>query len=197
MFTLKSLPYEKNALLPYMSDKTLDFHHGKHHQAYVDKLNSLIENTDLEGLTLEEIIIKSYNNKDHQSIFNNAGQVYNHDIFWQSLSHKDEDRKITDKLMMMINNDFGSLDNFYKKFKEAAMSQFGSGWAWLVQKNNNLEIMTTSNALNPLPLNLQPLLALDVWEHSYYLDYQNKRAEFVDNFLKNLINWNFVASNLK
>lgn len=194
MFNLEKLPYDLDALAPYMSFDTLKFHYGKHHQAYVDNLNKLIAGTEFENQSLEEIINNTYNKEEYQNIFNNAAQNYNHQIFWKNMSPNENDRVISENLMQMINRDFGSLDNFYSKFKQEAMAQFGSGWAWLVKSEEGLLVMRTKNAENPLPLNLKPLLALDVWEHSYYLDYQNRRADFVDAYLKNLVNWSFVDS---
>jgi len=196
MFTLKSLPFNIDALVHYMSEQTLSLHHGKHHQAYNDNLNKLIENTEFISLSLEEIIIKTYNKSEYEKIFNNAAQTYNHNIFWQSLSPNSEDREMSSRLLEKINLSFGSLDNFYIAFKEASTSQFGSGWIWLVQGEKELEIIKTSNANNPLPLNLKPIIVLDVWEHSYYLDYQNRRADFIDAYLKEMVNWKFADSNL-
>ncbi len=196
MFNLKPLPFELNALEPFISAKTMEFHYGKHHQAYVDNLNKLILDTDLAKLTLEEIIVKTKNNLEQAAIFNNAAQVYNHDIFWQSLSANPIDREISDQVLLLIKESFSSLDNFYDQFKNIGLSQFGSGWVWLVKGDKGLEIIKTANADNPIAHGLKPLLAIDVWEHSYYLDYQNKRADFLDSCLKNLINWKFVESNI-
>jgi Fe-Mn family superoxide dismutase len=196
MFTLMQLPYEKTALNPYMSDKTLDFHHGKHHQAYVDNLNKLIVSTDLDGLNLEDIIIKTYGKADKQAIFNNAAQVFNHNLFWQCLTPNKEEQVMPENLKSALVSSFGSVEEFYNKFKEVAMSQFGSGWVWLIKNERGLEIIKTPNAENPVALELQPLFALDVWEHSYYLDYQNRRGDFIEAVLRNLVNWQFVATNL-
>ncbi|MFA6513976.1 MAG: superoxide dismutase [Patescibacteria group bacterium] len=196
MFVLKPLPFAKNALEPYISEKTLEFHYGKHHQTYVDNLNKLIASTEFEGSFLEEIIIKTASQPERVAIFNNAAQVYNHDLFWSCLSAKAEDRNIPEKVLMAINSSFGSLDNFYEQFKTAALGQFGSGWVWLVKGENGLEIIKTTNADNPLAKGLKPLLALDVWEHSYYLDYQNKRVDYIEAVVKNLFNWSFVQTNL-
>lgn len=196
MFNLKPLPFELNALEPFISAKTMEFHYGKHHQAYIDNLNKLVLDTDLAGLTLEEIIVKTKNSSEQASIFNNAAQVYNHDIFWQSLSANPIDREVSDQVLLQIKESFSSLDNFYNQFKNIGLSQFGSGWIWLVKGGKGLEIIKTANADNPIAHGLKPLLAIDVWEHSYYLDYQNKRADFLDSCLKNLINWKFVESNI-
>ncbi|MDI3496060.1 MAG: superoxide dismutase, Fe-Mn family [Patescibacteria group bacterium] len=196
MFTLMTLPYEKNALSPYMSEETINFHYGKHHQAYIDNLNKLIAGTDWESLSLEEIIINSYQQVDKTAIFNNAAQVYNHNFFWQSLSPDSKEKQLPENLQEALIASFGSLEEFQAKFKATALAQFGSGWVWLVKGENGLEIIKTANAENPLVLQLKPLFALDVWEHSYYLDYQNRRADFVEAVLSNLVNWHFVAGNL-
>jgi len=197
MFTLEALPYKENSFEPYMSEQTLRLHHGKHHQGYVDNLNKLIEDTEFAGLGLKEIIIKTYNKPEYQKIFNNAGQTYNHNIFWQSLNSDSKDREMSSLLLEKIQSSFGSLDDFYNMFKKSATSQFGSGWVWLVQGKNGLEIVNTSNANNPLPLNLKPLIVLDVWEHAYYLDYQNRRLDFVEAYLKQMVNWKFAEGNLE
>lgn len=192
MFTLKELAFEKNAFEPIISEKTIDFHYGKHHQAYVDKLNKLIENTELENMSLEEIILKTHKNEDLKAVYNNAAQVFNHDFFWQSLK-KDSQTEPSPEII----SEFGSLENFKEKFLELALSQFGSGWAWLVQdESKKLSLLKTANADNPLTLNLKPIFTIDVWEHAYYLDHQNKRADFVKLILDKLINWDFVNTNI-
>jgi superoxide dismutase, Fe-Mn family len=192
MFQLNKLPFKKNILEPIISQKTIEFHYDKHHQTYVNKLNDLIKNTDFENLSLEEIILKSYNKPDLKAVYNNAAQVYNHDFFWQSLK-KDSQAQPSEKIIAK----FSSLDNFKEEFVKLALAQFGSGWAWLVQdENNNLSLLKTANADNPLVLNLKPIFTIDVWEHAYYLDYQNKRADFVQLILDNLINWEFVNNNI-
>lgn len=196
MFTLKSLPYEKSALNPHMSEETVNLHYGKHHQGYVDKLNNLITDTEFAKQSLEEIIINTHEVDEYKAIHNNAGQAYNHDIFWQSLTPNEDDREMSERLVSMINRDFDSLDNFHEKFKQAAVSVFGSGWVWLVEGADGLEIVTTANGHNPLPFKLRILLGLDVWEHAYYLDYQNRRGDFVEEFLNHLANWKFADSNL-
>ena len=196
MFTLKPLPYEKEALSPLMSSQTLEFHHDKHHQTYVDNLNKLIAGTELESLSLEEIIIRTAKDPEKTAIFNNAGQVYNHNIFWDSLKPVEENSQPGPKTTALIEEFFGSLDNFYNEFKTLALGQFGSGWAWLVSDGESLKIMKTTNADNPLTSGLKPLIGIDVWEHAYYLDYQNRRADFLEAVLRNLINWQFVENNL-
>jgi superoxide dismutase, Fe-Mn family len=197
MFKLQLLPFEIASLEPYISKKTLEFHHGKHHQAYVDKLNGLLEDKeDLKNLSLEDLIKKTADQADMSAIFNNAAQVYNHEFFWNSLLPASEKKEIPIILKEALEKKFSSLDNFSSQFTELALSQFGSGWAWLVKdENNNLEIIKTANADNPLTKNLTPLLTIDVWEHAYYLDYQNRRADFIKSILDNLVNWNFVLEN--
>lgn len=197
MWSLKKLPFEKNSLEPIISEKTIDFHYGKHHQTYVNKLNDLTkEKPELNSLILEDLIKKSANNDELKAIFNNAAQVFNHDFFWQSLSP--EKKEISPKLLAKIEEDFTSLENFKEEFIQSALAQFGSGWAWLVKnKENKLGIIKTANADNPLSKDLTPLFTIDVWEHAYYLDYQNKRAEFVEAILDNLVNWDFVEKNLE
>ncbi len=192
MFTLKSLPYEKSALEPYISAKTLDFHYNKHHQTYIDNLNKFIIGSGLEDNTLEEIIKMTAGNKKQVAIFNNAAQVYNHDFFWRSLKESSKEMILGEKTKIMIDDSFGSLENFFSEFKAAALGQFGSGWAWLVKDGSSLKILKTANAQNPLTEGMLPLFVIDVWEHAYYLDYQNRRADFVEAILRNLINWNFI-----
>lgn len=194
MFTLKDLPYAPSALAPYISEQTMILHHDKHHQAYVDNLNKLITGTDLENMVLEEIIKDSADQAEKASIFNNAAQVYNHDFFWSCLRPADQAMEITPALLNKIETDFGSLEKMMAEFKTIALSQFGSGWAWLVLEADSLKIIKTSNADTAFLHGATPLFALDVWEHSYYLDYQNRRADFIDAVLNNLINWEFVAN---
>lgn len=195
MILLPKLPFEKDALEPHISSKTLDFHYGKHHNGYVTNLNKLIEGTELSEETLESIIKKTSGKDDKTAIFNNAAQVWNHTFYWHSI--KPAGGGIPNgPVAKKIDTDFGSYDIFAQKFKEAALGQFGSGWAWLVQKDGKLEIIKTSNADTPIAKGIKPLLTADVWEHAYYLDYQNKRADYLDSFIKNLINWDFVNANL-
>lgn len=196
MFTLPSLSYSLSALEPHMSARTLEFHYGKHHQAYIDNLNKLIAGTDLEPMSLKDIILKTAGNPDQAAIFNNAAQSYNHEFFWQCLRPAASELKPAASLLELINKSFGSLEAFQTEFKTVALGQFGSGWAWLVQDGGSLKIMKTANADNPVAHGLKPLFALDVWEHSYYLDYQNRRGDFVEAVLKNLVNWDFVEKNL-
>ncbi len=191
-----ALPYAESALEPVISVKTIGFHYGKHHKAYVDNLNKLIAGTEFEGLPLEEIIKKTAGKKEHTGIFNNAAQAWNHTFFWKSLASNGGGKPSGD-LMKKIEDSFGSFDDFLKELTEAAKTQFGSGWAWLVQDGNKLKVMKTPNAETPLTMGVIPLATIDVWEHAYYLDYQNKRPDYLAAVLDKLINWEFVASNLK
>jgi len=186
---LMTLPYNLNALEPFMSKETLEFHYGKHHQTYVNNLNNLIIGTKFENSTLSEIILKS-----DAGIFNNAAQVYNHDFFWKSLTPNQG--SIPSKVEVALTKFFGSLEEFKKEFTSRAVGHFGSGWAWLVQdENQNLKIVTTVNAATPLTDNLKPILVCDVWEHAYYIDVRNARPAYLENFWK-LVSWDFVEENL-
>ncbi|MFH1442190.1 MAG: superoxide dismutase [Candidatus Omnitrophota bacterium] len=190
---LQKLPYLNNALVPYLSEKTIDFHYGKHHAGYVEKLNGLIKETPLAQETLESIIKQTAKDVLKSTLFNNAAQVWNHDFYWKCMKPAGgglASGAIADKLKA----DLGGYDKFIEEFKNAGLSQFGSGWVWLVLKEGELEIMKTSNADTPIVHGLKPLLTADVWEHAYYLDYQNKRGEYLDVYIKNLINWDFVNS---
>jgi superoxide dismutase, Fe-Mn family len=193
---LPELPFPKDSLEPYISAKTLDFHYGKHHSIYVMNTNKLVENTDLEKLNLEEIIIKSYSDSRKIGIFNNAAQVWNHSFYWKCIQPNGGNVP-TGKIAERINLDFFSYQKFADEFKNAAVTHFGSGWVWLVLENKKLKIIKTSNADTPLVHNLKPLLTIDVWEHAYYLDYQNRRPDYVTNFIDKLINWDFVNFNFE
>lgn len=189
-FQLPSLPYAPDALEPVISVRTIEFHYGKHHQAYATKLNSLVPGTEFENSTLEAIILKA-----EGGIFNNAAQVWNHTFYWESFSAR-RGTKPTGKLLEMINSDFGSFEVLMTKFNEAAVNQFGSGWAWLVLNvAGNLAIVTTGNAANPLRDGVKPILTCDVWEHAYYLDFQNRRPDYVNAFWQ-LVDWDKVAKRL-
>ena len=194
MFELPKLNYTNTALAPIMSEQTLDLHHGKHHQTYITNLNNFIKNTDYEELSLEEIILKSSSEKN-SGIFNNASQHWNHNLFWNCMKPKGGG-KIPPKLEVKIKNDFGSVEKFREDFIKAGISQFGSGWCWLSVKNDKLVVTKSPNAENPLIHNLKPILGCDVWEHSYYLDYKNKRPAYLENFFDKLINWEFVESKI-
>ncbi len=189
-FTLPKLPFDYGALSPHMSAETLKFHHDKHHKAYVDKLNKAIEGTPYAELALGEIIQKSW--KKDAEVFNNAGQHWNHSFFWQCLAPAGGGQPSGD-LKRQIEKDFGDLAAFQKEFADKAAKQFGSGWAWLVLEGDKLKVVTTSNAELPMLQGQQAILTCDVWEHAYYLDYQNERPKFVDAFVKKLANWDFAA----
>lgn len=193
---LPELPYAKSALAPHISENTINFHYGKHHQAYVTNLNKLIEGTDLAGKSLEEIIKISASDKTKAGIFNNSAQVWNHTFYWHSMK-PNGGGKATGAILEKIITDFGSYENFVTEFKTAGTTQFGSGWAWLVLDNGKLKVTKTGNAETPLTTSTTPLLTMDVWEHAYYLDYQNARPNYIDTFLNHLVNWDFANNNLK
>ena len=192
-FELPNLPYANDALAPYMSSETLDFHHGKHHQTYVTNLNNLIKDTELQNLSLEEIVLKSSQDPSMAGIFNNAGQHWNHILFWQCMK-PNGGGAMPSELEDKIIADFVSIDQFKDAFIQAGTTQFGSGWAWLAVDNGKLVVTKSANASNPLVNNMKPILGCDVWEHSYYIDYRNKRPDYLKAFLDNLVNWEFVAS---
>ncbi len=193
---LPNLPYAKTALAPHISENTINFHYGKHHQAYVTNLNNLIAGTELEGKSLEEIIKISHADKTKAGIFNNSAQVWNHTFYWNSMK-PNGGGKPTGAVLAKIESDFGSYENFVAEFKNAGATQFGSGWAWLVLEDGKLKVTKTGNAETPLTSNAKPLMTMDVWEHAYYLDFQNARPSYIDTFLNHLVNWDFVAANLK
>lgn len=194
--TLPELPYAQNALEPHISANTLSFHYGKHHQAYVTNLNNLLkDNPDMANLPLEDIIRKSAGDAAKAGIFNNAAQVWNHTFYWHSMKPGgggEPKGALADK----INKDFGSFDKFKEAFKTAGATQFGSGWAWLVSDKGTLKVTKTPNADLPLVHGQTALLTMDVWEHAYYLDYQNKRPDYISTFLDKLVNWDFAEQNL-
>lgn len=197
-FHLRPLPYELDALEPHMSKKTLEFHWGKHHRGYVENLNKQIEGTDAERFNLSEIVLQGYNNGNPLPYFNNAGQIWNHEFFWSSMCRGGGGEPPENgELMELIVKNFGSYEEFAEQFKKAGASQFGSGWVWLVlKKDAKLEIIKTSNALTPIVWDHIPLLVVDVWEHAYYLDYQNRRPDFLSEFLNSLVSWHAVAERL-
>ncbi|MDT8446054.1 MAG: superoxide dismutase [bacterium] len=194
-FTLPDLPYAKDALEPHISAKTLEIHHGKHHNAYVTKLNELTDGTDLAGKSLEEIIAATKGDTAKAGLFNQAAQVFNHTFYWHCMKPSGGGAP-TGAIAEKINATFGSYDKFVTEFKAAGAGQFGSGWAWLVLEGGQLKITKTSNADNPLAHGQKPLLTVDVWEHAYYIDYQNRRPDYLTTFVDKLINWDFVNSNL-
>ncbi|MDS3860394.1 superoxide dismutase [Thermosynechococcaceae cyanobacterium BACA0444] len=195
-FQQPPLPFDFGALEPYgMSGRTFEFHYGKHHKAYVDNLNKLTQDTELADKSLEDVIRISFSDPSKAGIFNNAAQVWNHTFFWNSLKPAGGGVP-TGELAARLESAFGSFDEFKKQFSTAAATQFGSGWAWLVSEGGTLKVTKTPNAENPLVHGQVPLLTLDVWEHAYYLDFQNARPGFIENFLSKLVNWDFVAQNL-
>jgi len=185
-FTLPDLPYASDALQPHISAETLGFHHGKHHKAYVDKANAAVEGTDMADMDLEAVIKKSWADKN-MGLFNNVGQIWNHTFYWHSMS-PNGGGKPTGAIAEAIDASFGSYENFVKEFTTAGVGQFGSGWAWLVKNGDTLEVRKTLNAETPL--------TVDVWEHAYYLDFQNRRPDYIGAFLENLVNWEFANANL-
>ena len=188
-FTLPDLPYAYDALQPYMSKETLEFHHDKHHKAYVDNGNKLLEGSELAGKSLEEIVKESYGK--NQPLFNNAGQHYNHIHFWKWMKPKGGGA-IPASVQKRIDSDLGGTEKFKADFIAAGVGQFGSGWAWLADKGGKLEIMKTPNGENPLVHGATPLLGVDVWEHSYYIDYRNRRPDYLKAFVEDLVNWEYV-----
>jgi len=192
--SLPALPYARNALAPHISEATLDFHYGKHHQAYVDKMNAAIEGGPLANASLEDIVRESASSD--QGLFNNAAQVWNHTFYWKSMSPNGGGAPTGD-IAAAIDESFGSYDSFKEAFASAGATQFGSGWAWLVSTNGKLEVRKTLNAETPLTDEAcTPLLTMDVWEHAYYLDYQNARPAYIETFLNHLVNWDFANENL-
>jgi Fe-Mn family superoxide dismutase len=189
-FELPDLPFDKKALEPVISEETLDYHHGKHHQAYVNKLNNLIEGKEFENMKLEQIIKNS-----EGGVFNNSAQTFNHTFFWNCMSPKGGGAP-TGKALEEINKAFGSFDQFKEQFSNAAATLFGSGWAWLAKSDSGeLEILQMSNAGTPIKINKKPVLTIDVWEHAYYIDYRNARPKFIEKFW-DIVNWDFVNQNL-
>ena len=194
-FELPSLPYANDALAPYMSAETLDFHHGKHHQTYVTNLNNLLKDHELQSSSLEDIVVKASKDASMAGIFNNAGQHWNHILFWQCMK-PNGGGSIPSELEERLNSDFGSVEQFKEAFIQAGTTQFGSGWAWLAIDNGKLVVTKSPNASNPLVEGMKPILGCDVWEHSYYIDYRNRRPDYLKAFLDSLVNWEFVASQL-
>lgn len=210
---LKPPPYPMNSLEPHMSRDTLEYHWGKHHRGYVENLNRQIVGTELEGMALEDIVILTYNKGDPLPAFNNAAQIWNHDFFWESMKPNGGGKPSGD-LLELIQRDFGSYDRFIEEFKGAASKQFGSGWAWLAYKANRLDvgnavnphpseedkklvIVKSPNAVNPLVWDYSPLLTIDVWEHAYYIDYQNRRADYISTFIEKFVSWEMVSLRLE
>ena len=194
-FELPPLPFKEDALAPYISANTMGFHYGKHHKGYVDKLNTLVAGKKYAEMPLEQVVAAASKSAEDAAIFNNAAQVWNHTFYWKSMKAGgggEPSGKVADR----IKKDFGSLDAFKTQFKEAATSQFGSGWAWIVVQDGKLAVQKTANADTPIARAVRPVLVVDVWEHAYYLDYQNKRPDYVTAFVDHLINWEFVEQNM-
>jgi Fe-Mn family superoxide dismutase len=194
-FELPTLPWTSDALEPHLSAKTIGFHHGKHHATYINNLNNLVEGSSLAEKSLEEIIKETAGDSSKAGIFNNAAQAWNHDFFWKSMKAGGGGEP-RGKLLQAINDSFGGYDNFREQFAAKAATLFGSGWTWLVADGGKLEIVQTPGAGNPMSEGKTPLLTIDVWEHAYYLDYQNRRPDFISAFLGSLVNWDFAEQNL-
>jgi superoxide dismutase, Fe-Mn family len=192
---LPPLPYPENALEPVISANTIGFHYGKHHKTYVDNLNKFVEGTDYAGMPLEEIVLGAYGKPEAKAIFNNAAQIWNHTFYWQCLSPKGGGEPPA-ALKTLIEDSFESVDACKKELAAKAVSQFGSGWAWLVLDNGKLSVTSTGNAEVPLTSGLKPVLVIDVWEHAYYLDYQNRRPDYVNAVIDRLIDWDFALQNV-
>jgi superoxide dismutase, Fe-Mn family len=193
-YELPALPYDYTALAPYISKSTLEFHHDKHHAAYVNNYNGLVKDTPFDSQAIEEVIKAVAGDASKAGIFNNAAQAWNHTFYWNSIKPNGGGTP-TGALADKITTDFGSFEAFVDEFKKAGATQFGSGWAWLVLDGGTLKVTKTGNAENPLTTGATPLLTMDVWEHAYYLDYQNRRPDYINDFLTKLVNWDFVAAN--
>jgi superoxide dismutase, Fe-Mn family len=193
-YELPALPYDYTALAPYISKSTLEFHHDKHHAAYVNNYNGLVKDTPFDSQAIEAVIKAVAGDASKAGIFNNAAQAWNHTFYWNSIKPNGGGTP-TGALADKITTDFGSFEAFVDEFKKAGATQFGSGWAWLVLDGGTLKVTKTGNAENPLTTGATPLLTMDVWEHAYYLDYQNRRPDYINDFLTKLVNWDFVAAN--
>ncbi len=195
-YELPALPYDYTALEPCISKSTLEFHHDKHHAGYVSKYNAAIAGTEMDSMSLEAVIKAIAGDPAKSGLFNNAAQAWNHSFYWECMKPSGGGQP-SGELASKIDADFGSFDKFVEEFKNAGATQFGSGWAWLVLDNGTLKVTKTLNAENPMTAGQTPLLTMDVWEHAYYLDYQNRRPDYIGDFLGKLVNWDFVAANLK
>lgn len=193
---LPPLPYGKRALEPYLSERTLSLHHDVHHKAYVDKANMLLSQSQYKSMSLDEIMAETADNVQTKALFNNTAQAFNHSFYWNSMTPGGGGDP-PESVLVPIRASFGEYGRFVDAFTRAALSQFGSGWVWLVEEGGCLSILSTSNAGTPAALGMKPVIALDVWEHAYYLDYQNRRGDYVHNFLTYLINWEFAGANLR
>jgi len=196
MFSLPDLPYSMDALAPAMSAETMEYHYGKHHKAYVDKLNELVTGTNLETLSLEDVILKTAEDAQHALLFNQAGQHWNHTHFWNGM-RKNGGGRIPGHLEKRLISDFGSIDAFLAEFSQACLTQFGAGWGWLVFDGNKLSVTKTANAETPITRGHTALLTCDVWEHSYYIDHRNQRPKYVETFLNDLVDWQVIADRLE
>ncbi len=193
-FELADLPYARDALMPYMSAETMEFHHGKHHMTYLTNLNNLLKEGGFDGQTLEQIIVASQGK--HVGIYNNSGQHYNHNMFWLSMKPQGGGA-VPGKLEKALIDSFGSVEKAKEDFIQAGLTQFGSGWAWFGVKDGKIAIYKTANADSPLTAGVVPLLTADVWEHAYYIDYRNRRLDFLKAFMSDLVNWEFAAQNFE
>jgi Fe-Mn family superoxide dismutase len=193
---LPALPYEPGALAPYISEKTMSFHYGKHHQGYVNKTKTMIAGTEFEKASLQEIVKRTAGKAEWSSLFDNAAQVFNHNFYWKSMKPGGGGRP-SGKIDERIRGSFGDYEKFAEVFANAAASQFGSGWAWLVQDGDALKVVKTANADTPIAKGMIPLITIDVWEHAYYLDYQNLRSDYIKAFVDSLLNWDFAEKNLR
>ena len=195
---LSELPYAENALEPFITKQTIQFHYHKHHAGYVQKVNELIAGTDLENQSLEDIVLASAQNPNLKGLFNQSAQVWNHTFYWNSLCPETQQKSLDLAFEEAIKRDFGSVEALKNELVNKGLAQFGSGWVWLVKENNHLRVISTSNAETPLTNDNQvPLLTIDVWEHAYYLDEQNKRADYLKNVVNHILNWDFAARNFK
>lgn len=195
---LSELPYAENALEPFVTRQTIQFHYHKHHAGYVQKVNELIAGTDLENQSLEDIVLASAQNPNLKGLFNQSAQVWNHTFYWNSLCPETQQKPLDLAFEEAIKRDFGSVEALKNELVNKGLAQFGSGWVWLVKENNHLRVISTSNAETPLTNDNQvPLLTIDVWEHAYYLDEQNKRADYLKNVVNHILNWDFAARNFK
>ena len=195
---LSELPYAENALEPFVTRQTIQFHYHKHHAGYVQKVNELIAGTDLENQSLEDIVLASAQNPNLKGLFNQSAQVWNHTFYWNSLCSETQQKPLDLAFEEAIKRDFGSVEALKNELVNKGLAQFGSGWVWLVKENNHLRVISTSNAETPLTNDNQvPLLTIDVWEHAYYLDEQNKRADYLKNVVNHILNWDFAARNFK
>ena len=194
-FQLPQLPYQDDALAPYITANTIGFHYGKHHRTYVNKLNDMVQGTEYADMPLEDVIQRTSGKPDKAGVFNNAAQIWNHTFYWHSMKPNGGGSP-SGVLKEKIDASFGGFDKFKDEFANAAATQFGSGWAWLISEGDSLKVLKTPNAETPITAGQTPLLTIDVWEHAYYLDFQNKRPDYINAFLENLVNWDFASENL-